>query len=405
MSLTDPAIKNAKPGEKPRKISDEKGLYLLVTVKGAKWWRFDYRHNGKRKTLSMGVYPDVTLKEARIARDKARELLRKGIDPSIDRQAKKAIEGGADSFESVAREWFGKFSPNWALSHSSKLIRRLEKDIFPYLGSRQIGEITPPELLAVLRRIEARGAIETAHRAKQNAGQVFRYAVATGRAERDPTGDLKGALPPAKKGRLAAITDPAQVGELLRAIDAYGGSPIVKAALQLSALVFVRPGELRQAEWAEIDIEAGKWVIPAKRMKMKAEHFVPLSTQAVALLKDLHQLSGCSCYVFPGARSNKRPLSDNGPRTALRAMGYTNDQMTPHGFRAMASTLLNEQGWRPDVIERQLAHVEQNKVRAAYHRSEYLEERKQMMQAWADYLDGLKQGADVMPIGTKNIAS
>ncbi len=400
MPLTDSAIRNAKPSHKQRKMADEKGLYLLISPKGGKWWRFDYRFDGKRKTISMGIYPDVGLKLARERRDEARKQITASIDPGEARKAQKVAQTGADSFEAIAREWFDKFSPAWASSHSKKLIRRLEKDLFPYLGSRPIGEITPPELLAVLCRIEARGAIETAHRAKQNAGQVFRYAVATGRAERDPTGDLKGALPPAKKGHLAAITDPTQVGELLRAIDAYGGSPIVRAALQLSALVFVRPGELRQAEWAEIDLEAGKWVIPAKRMKMKAEHIVPLSTQAVALLKDLYQLSGGSCYVFPGARSNQRPLSDNGPRTALRAMGYTNDQMTPHGFRAMASTLLNEQGWRPDVIERQLAHVEQNKVRAAYHRSEYLEERWKMMQAWADYLDSLKQGANVVPIHT-----
>ncbi len=398
MSLTDSAIRNAKPGEKQRKMADEKGLYLLITPKGGKWWRLDYRFSGKRKTLSMGTYPDVGLKLARERRDEARKQIQDGIDPGEVRKAHKIAQSGADSFEVIAREWLDKFSPSWATSHSHKVIRRLEKDIFPYLGKHPISEINAPELLAVLRRIEDRGAIETAHRAKQNCGQVFRYAVATGRAERDPTGDLKGALPPPKKSRHAAITDPKKVGELLRTIDAYTGSPVVRTALQLSALTFVRPGELRQAEWAEFDLPGTQWVIPAERMKMGKEHIVPLSRQVVMILEELKPLTGSSNYVFPGARSDMRPLSDNGPRTALRAMGYGNDQMTPHGFRAMASTLLNEQGWRADVIERQLAHVEQNKVRAAYHRSEYLEERRKMMQAWADYLDALKTGADVISI-------
>jgi len=401
MPLTDSAIRNAKPGEKSRKMTDEKGLYLLVTVKGGKWWRWDYRHGGKRKTLSMGIYPDVGLKEAREARNEARKLVAKGVDPSEQRKASKATEEGADSFEAITREWFQKFSPNWASGHSKKVISRFEKDLFPYLGKRPINEINAPELLSVLRRIEMRGAIETAHRAKQTTGQVFRYAVATGRAERDPTGDLKGAIPPAKKSRHAAITDPVKVGELLRAIDAYGGSPVVRAALQLSALLFVRPGELRQAEWKEIDLKAGQWVIPAEKMKMGLAHIVPLSLQVIDILKELHQLTGKGCYVFPGARSASRPLSDNGPRTALRAIGYSNSDMTPHGFRAMASTLLNEQGWRADVIERQLAHSEHNKVRAAYHRAEYLEERRQMMEFWSDYLEGLKAGADVVPIMRK----
>ncbi len=398
MALKDIQVKNAKPGEKARKLADGGGLFLLVHPNGSKYWRLKYRFAGKEKLLALGVYPEVGLKEARDKRFKARKQLSTGVDPGEARKAEKVAKTGADSFEAITREWFDKFSPTWAPSHSSKVIRRFEKDIFPYLGKRPISEINAPELLAVLRRVEDRGAIETAHRAKQNCGQVFRYAVATGRAERDPTGDLKGALPPPKKSRHAAITDPKQVGELLRAIEAYTGSPIVRAALQLSALVFVRPGELRGAEWSEIDLPGKQWIIPAERMKMGIEHIVPLSQQAVAILEELKPLTGSSNYVFPGARSNKRPLSDNGPRTALRAMGYANDKMTPHGFRAMASTLLNEQGWRSDVIERQLAHSEQNKVRAAYHRSEYLEERRKMMQAWADYLDGLKTGADVVPI-------
>ncbi len=398
MPLTDSAIRNTKSGEKQRKLSDERGLYLLVTVKGGKWWRLDYRHGGKRKTLSMGVYPDIGLKDAREARDEARRLIAKGIDPSELRKAEKLSEAGANSFEAITREWFTKFSPNWAPAHADKIIRRFEKDLFPYIGKLPINEINPPVLLAALRRIESRGAIETAHRAKQTAGQVFRYAIATGRAERDPAGDLKGAIPPAKKGQYAAITDPVKVGELLRAIDAYRGSPIIRAALQLSALLFVRPGELRRAEWSEIDLEARQWIIPAEKMKQRAEHVVPLAQQAIAILEELQPLTGTATYVFPGARSDSRPLSDNGPRTALRAMGYANTEMTPHGFRAMASTLLNEQGWRPDIIERQLAHCEQSRVRAAYHRSEYLADRRKMMQAWADYLGSLKDGAKVVPI-------
>jgi len=398
MTLKDVQVKNAKPGDKARKMADGGGLFLLVHPNGSKYWRLKYRFAGKEKLLALGVYPDVGLKQAREGREEARKLLRAGVNPGEVRKAEKVASGGADSFEAITREWFDKFSPGWATSHSEKVIRRFEKDIFPYLGELAINEINAPVLLAVLRRIEDRGAIETAHRAKQNCGQVLRYAVATGRAERDPTGDLKGALPPPKKSRHAAITDPKKVGELLRAIDAYTGSPIVRAALQLSALVFVRPGELRRAEWVEIDLPGAQWVIPAERMKMGIEHIVPLSQQAVVILEELKLLAGSSNYVFPGARSNKRPLSDNGPRTALRAMGYSNDQMTPHGFRAMASTLLNELGWRPDVIERQLAHAEQNRVRAAYHRSEYLLERKKMMQAWADYLDGLKAGAIVVSI-------
>lgn len=406
MPLTDPAVRNAKAGEKSRKLTDEKGLYLLVSPKGGKWWRFDYRFGGKRKTLSMGVYPDVGLKDARDRRDEARKKLANGIDPGSVRKVEKIAETGADQFGTVAREWFDRQKVSWATGHADKVIRRLEKNLFPYIGNRPVNDIKAPELLAVLRRIEARGAVETAHRTKQAAGQVFRYAVATGRAERDPTGDLQGALTPTVKGRHAAITDPKRIGELLRAIDAYVGSPIVRAALQLSPLVILRPGELRQGEWSEIDWETSQWLIPAYRMKRRkaqksdpnGDHIVPLSKQAVAILEALKPLTGNGRYIFPGARSDNRPLSDNGTRTALRAMGYTNDDMTPHGFRAMASTLLNEMGWRPDVIERQLAHVEQNRVRAAYHRAEYLEERRKMMQAWADYLDGLKAGVKITRI-------
>jgi len=282
MALSDVKVRTAKPGDKPRKIGDGGGLFLLVHPNGGKYWRLKYRIAGSEKLFSIGVYPDISLKQARAARDEARKLIAQGIDPSSQKKAEKLAQGGAECFEAITREWFDKFSPTWATSHSTKIIRRFEKDLFPYLGKRPIKDINAPELLSVLRRIETRGAIETAHRAKQNIGQVFRYAVATGRAERDPTGDLKGAIPPAKKGRHAAITDPVKVGELLRGIDAYGGSPIVRAALQLSALFFVRPGELRQAEWLEIDFAAKQWVIPAEKMKMKAEHIVPLSQPVMA---------------------------------------------------------------------------------------------------------------------------
>ena len=384
-------------------------MYLEVAPRGGKWWRLKYRFEGKEKRISLGVYPEVPLSGrkdkatgqwingARDKRDEARRLLAQGIDPGEARKAQKATQGASGSFEVIAREWFAKFSTNWALSHSEKVISRLERDIFPYLGKRPINGIDAPELLAVLRRIEERGAIETAHRAKRYAGRVFRYAIATGRAERDPSGDLAGALPPPKKQHLAAITDPKKVGQLLRAIDAYSGSTVVRASLKLSALTFVRPGELRKAEWDEFDLPAAQWVIPPEKMKMKSAHMVPLAWQSIEILEDLRLLTGNGRYVFPGARSALRPLSENGPRTALRAMGYANDEMTPHGFRAMASTLLNEQGWRSDVIERQLAHTEQNKVRAAYHRAEYLAERRKMMQAWADYLDKLKANTEIAP--------
>lgn len=388
MKLTDAKVKALKPRNRPYKVADGRSLYVEITPAGGKLWRLKYRIGGKEKRIALGKYPEVSLRKARDRAHEAREQLADGIDPGEARKAKKITQSGADSFETIAREWFARFSPTWKQSHSDKVLSRLEQKLLPYIGNTPIPDVNAPTLLGVLRRIEAEGAIETAHRTKQIAGQVFRFAVATGRAERDPTADLKGALPPARTKRHAAITDPKQVGALLRAIDNYGGSFVVKAALQLSALTFVRPGELRAAQWSEID--GNQWVIPAERMKMKAEHIVPLSKQAVAVLESIRPFTGESVYIFPSARSDKRPLSDNGVRTALRVMGYTNDEMTPHGFRAMASTLLNELGWRPDVIERQLAHVEQNKVRAAYHRAEYLPERVKMMQAWADYLEEQK---------------
>ena len=399
MPLTDTAIRNAKRADKPRKLADGGGLYLLIQPGGGRWWRLDFRFDGKRRTLSMGVYPDVMLGEARQRRDEARRLLSQGIDPGEHRKlTKNTLPQDADSFEAVAREWYARFSPGWVPTHGEKIIRRLERDIFPWIGARPVGGITAPELLAVLRRIEARGRLETAHRAHQNCGAVFRYAVATGRAERDPSGDLRGALPPASKRHHAAVIHPKAIAELLRVLDGYTGSFVTACALRLAPLVFVRPGELRRAEWAEIDLDAAEWRIPAAKMKMRALHVVPLADQALAILRELRPLTGRGRYVFPGARSTDRPMSENTVNAALRRLGYDKDVMTGHGFRTLASTTLHEQGWPSDIIERQLAHAERNKIKAAYNRAEHLPERRKMMQAWADYLGGIKAGADVVPL-------
>jgi integrase len=395
MPLTDTAIRNAKPKEKQYKLTDGKGMYVLVKQAG-KYFRFDYRFGGKRKTLALGVYPDVTLKEAREKRDEARKLIANGVDPAQMRKVSKLMhaEQTANNFEAIAREWFAKRSENWAESHAKKIIRRFELYIFPWLGSRPIAEITPPELLSVLRRIESRGILETAHRVKQTCGQVFRYAIATGRAERDPSVDLRGALAPVKLGRMATITEPKKIGELLRAIEGYEGTPVAKCALRLAPLVFVRPGELRQAEWEEINFDNSEWRIPAEKMKMKDPHIIPLSEQAVAILDEIYPITCRSRYVFPSIRTNLRPMSNNTILAALRRMGYAKDEMSGHGFRAMASTILHEQGWPSDVIERQLAHAERNNVKAAYNYAQYLPERRRMMQAWADFLDKLRSKKD-----------
>jgi integrase len=399
MPLTATACQATKPKDKPFKLSDAKGLYLLVNSAG-KYWRLNYRFGAKRKTLALGVYPDVSLAEARTKCDQARKLLASGIDPSLHRQLEKGQKAiaAANSFEAVALEWLAKYSPTWSDGHGDKIKRRLERDVFPWMGSRPVAEIKAPELLTVLRRIESRGAVETAHRASQNCGQVFRYAVATGRAERDPTSDLRGALPPVRQTHHASITEPKAIGELLRSIQSYKGSFVTQCALRLAPYVFVRPGELRRAEWNEFDLDGSEWRIPADKMKMGTVHIVPLSEQAVTILRELHPLTGTGNYVFPGVRTKKRPMSDNTILGALRRLGYTGDQMTGHGFRSMASTLLNEQGWNKDAIERQLAHGERNKVRAAYNYAEHLPERRKMMQMWADHLDGLRRGADVISL-------
>lgn len=393
MPLSDITIRNTKPGPKPAKLFDERGLFLLVTPTGGKWWRLKYRFEGKEKLLSLGTYPDVGLKDARERRDSARKQLADGIDPSHSRKAQKSLrlEQVANSFEAVSREWYEKYSSSWVEAHGSRIIRRLERDIFPHVGSRPIGDITPPELLQVIRRIEDRGALETAHRALSNCGQVFRYAIATGRAARDPAADLRGALPPVRGEHFAAVTEPTQVAPILRAIDAYRGSLIVSCALRLAPLVFVRPGELRGAEWSEIDLDAAEWRIPAARMKMGIDHVVPLARQAVAILREIHPLTGAGRYVFPSARTNTRPMSDNAILAAMRRMDIPKEEMSGHGFRAVARTLLDEAlGERVDLIEHQLAHQVKDVNGRAYNRTAHLPARREMMQRWADYLDNLR---------------
>ena len=406
MALTDIKVKNAKGGITPAgkkitkryKMGDSRGLYLEVAPNGGKWWRLKYRFDGKEKRLSLGVYPDVSLKEARNRREEFRQQVANGIDPSEVRKVEKEIASDKNCFETVAREWHTKFSANWTADHSARTLTRIQNDAFPWLGRRNINEITAPELLTVLRRVESRGALETAHRINQICGQIFRYAIATGRAQRDPAADLKGALPPTRVKHHASIIEPKAVGELLRAINSYGGSFITLTALKLSPLLFVRPGELRQAEWTEIDLDNAEWKIPPEKMKMRVVHIVPLSMQAVNILKDIKPLTGNGKYVFPSNRTITRPMSNNTVNVSLRRLGYTKEEMTAHGFRSMASTILNEQGWNRDAIERQLAHSEKDGVRAAYNYAQYLPERKKMMQAWADYLDRLRLGADVISL-------
>ena len=396
--LTDVAVRKAKPEAKPYKLADGGGMFLFMHHNGGKYWRMDYSFADKRKTLALGVYPDISLADARNRRDDARKLLAKGVDPGEVKKAQAAsiVANTENSFEVIAREWFNRHEPNWKPNHASKIIARFEKDIFPWIGASPITNINAQALLVTVRRIEARGALETAHRALACCGQVFRYAVSTQRAERDPTGDLRGALPPVKKKKhFAAITDTKKVGELMRDIEGYQGSYIVRGAFKLSPLLFVRPGELRKMEWTELDLDKAEWIIPADKMKMGVTHIVPLATQAVAVLRDMHPLTGRSKYVFHGERDHDRPMSDNAIRLALRRMGWANDEMTPHGFRAMASTILDNMGYKQEWLERQLAHEEPNKIKAAYKREAwrmYLPERIAMMQDWADYLDKLKAG-------------
>ena len=406
MPLSDTTIRTAKPAAKPQRLFDAGGLYLEVSPAGGKLWRLKYRHGGKEKRLALGAYPDTGLKDARDKRDAARKLLAAGVDPGEQRKAAKAAgeERAANSFEVVAREWHAKQSATWVELHASRIMLRLENDVFPWLGSRPIADITAKELLATVNRIVDRGAVESAHRVLQNCGQVLRYAVATGRADRNPAADLRGALPPVKQTHHAAIIEPGAIGGLLRAMDAYNGSLVTKCALRLAPLLFVRPGELRQAEWAEFDLDGAQWNIPAEKMKMREPHLVPLAPQAVAILRELQPLTGRGRYVFPSARSPQRPMSNNAVLSALRRMGYATDEMSGHGFRAMARTVLDEVlHFRPDYIEHQLAHAVKDPNGRAYNRTAHLAERRKMMAAWADYLDTLKVGGNVVSMARKAI--
>ena len=403
MPLNEMKVRNAKPKEKFYKITDSDGLYLHITEKGGKLWRFRYRFGGKEKLLAFGSYPEISLLEARQKRDEARRQLAHNIDPGAVRKAQKQANlQETETFEVIAREWHTRFTPTWSTGHAATIMDRMERDIFPWIGKRPIVEIKAIEVLTVMRRVESRGALESAHRIRTICGQVFRYAVATARVERDPSADLKGALPQPQEKHMAAITEPAKVAELLRAIDGYQGGFVVRCALQFASLVFVRPGELRHAEWSEIDFENAEWNLPAGKMKMKEPHLVPLSQQAIEILTELKKATGESRYVFPSGRSFDRPLSNNAILAALRNMGYAKDEMSGHGFRAMARTILDEVlQVRPDYIEHQLAHAVRDPNGRAYNRTAHLTERKKMMQTWADYLDGLKVGAKVIPFKMK----
>lgn len=395
MSLTDTQIKRTKSRERTYKLFDGGGLYLEVPSQGNKRWRLKYRYGGVEKLISLGVYPEVTLKKARERRDEARRLIADGVNPSEFRKAHKASlnKSRANGFEIIAREWFEKQKHGWAESHARTVIRRLEQNVFPFIGGRPIDEVSPPELLELLRKIEARDALETAHRVRGIFGQIFRYGIATARLTSDPSRDLRGALKPVKKQHLAAITEPYRAAKLLMMLDGYDGSPIVKAALRLAPLVFVRPGELRQAEWNDIDLGSAEWRFVVS--KTNTPHIVPLSRQAVGILQDIHNFTGVGGgqFVFPSARTRQRPMSNNAVLAALRSLGIQKDEMSGHGFRAMARTMLDEVlGVRQDLIEHQLAHTVRDPLGRAYNRTKHLPERKIMMQKWADYLDRLKSG-------------
>jgi integrase len=399
--LTNAAMRAAKPTQKPYKLSDGGGLYLLINPNGALWWRLKYRFEGREKLLSLGVHPHISLQQARALRDDAKKAIANGTDPSAKRQAEKSST--ANSFEAVAREWLSLQEKKLAPATYAKAVWTLETLVYPYIGSRPITKLTAADVLKVLKRIEGRGIHETAHRTRQRCSQVFRYAVQTERAAHDVTADLRGALAPVVSEHHAAITEPVRIGELLRAIDGYTGHSVTAYALKLAPLLFVRPGELRHAEWTEFDLDGPEpqWRIPAEKMKMGEQHLVPLSKLALALLRELQPVTGRGPYLFPSIRSRTRPMSDNTVNAALRRLGYTSEEMTGHGFRSLASTCLNEQGYHPDLIELQLAHAERNKVRAAYNKAQRLPERRKMMQAWSDYLDQLRHAAantNVVPI-------
>ena len=398
--LTDKEIRQAKPGERPYNLYDTSGLYLTVAPTGAKWWRVKYRHAGRERRIGLGTYPEVTLAEARRRRDDARAKLRDGIDPGSARRAERvrASIAAGNTFATLAAEWLEEQRPKLAAVSHQKNAWLLQQ-VMPHVGTRPITEITAPDVLAALDRIKARGRHETARRAKQCMGQVFAFAIEKHRADRNPVAELIRPLVSPKAKPRAAVTKPEDVGRLLRSIEAFQGQPTTLAALRLAPLVFVRPGELRQAEWSELDLDGAEWRIPAHKMKMREEHIVPLSSQAVAILRALQPITGHVRYCFPSIRTPGKVMSENTINAALRSLGFDKDTMSAHGFRAMASTRLNELGWPADVIERQLAHGERNKVRAAYNRAQYLADRRRMMQAWADYLDQLREGTGkVLPI-------
>lgn len=399
MPLTNTAIANAKPASKPFKLYDEAGLFLQVTPSGGKWWRFKYRFDAKEKLLSLGTYPEISLKSAREKRDESRSLVAEGIDPSVNRKATRESKNNSlsNSFEVIAREFIAIHMTSLSASHRDRVLRRFELYLFPWLGSKPIVDITAPELLACIKRVQDQNKLETAHRVLQAAGQVFRYAVQTGRAMRDICSDLKGALPAPVIKHMAAFTDPKQVAELLRAIDGFKGTFTVQTALRLAPLVFVRPSELRRAKWMDIDLEAGHWSYRVS--KTKTDHLVPLSMQAIKLLSDMKPFSGHGEFVFMGGHDPKKPMSEAAINAALKRMGYdTKTEITGHGFRAMARTILHERlGIDPFVIEHQLAHKVPDALGAAYNRTKFIEQRKIMMQQWADYLDDIKAGGKIIP--------
>ncbi|BCQ24707.1 integrase arm-type DNA-binding domain-containing protein [Caballeronia sp. NK8] len=393
MPLTDVAIRNARPTEKTRRLWDAGGLYLEITTSGSKLWRLKYRFDGREKRLSFGRYPEVSLKDAREKRDEARKLLANDTDPSEHRKAARTarLVSAANNFEAIAREWFERMMADKAKSHKDKVIARLENDIFPWLGRRPIADITAPEMLACLRRIEARGARDTAHRALQNCSAVFRYAVITGKAVSNPTEHLRGALPPARPGHFAAVTEPEKVGPLLRKMDEVNATFPVQCALRLAPYLFCRPVELRTMRWNEVHLDEAEWRYIVG--KTQTPHLVPLASQAVAILRELQPMTGRWDYVFPGRHDKKQPMSSNTVNVALKRAGIsTRDEQTGHGFRAMARTILHERlGIRPEVIEHQLAHSVPDPLGTAYNRTKFLDERRKMMQEWADYLDKLRE--------------
>jgi integrase len=407
-TLTALAATNAKPKDKKYKLAAGGGLYLEVMPTGAKYWRWKFRVGGKEKRLALGVFPQASLADARQRRDEARALLRDGTDPTAQRKAKKLAANIAaeNTFEAIAREWLEKHETDWSPAHFLKVRNWLQHHVFPHLGASPIGSIGAPEILAALRRLVKRGTLDSAVRVRETVSAIFRYGIATGRAQYDPASALRDALPRVNTKHYASITKPAEIGELLRAIDGYQGHPVTLAALKLSPLLFQRPGELRAAEWGEFDLEAGEWRIPSARQKLRKaakqsdrtpDHIVPLSSQAIEILCDLFRLTGNGRLVFPGVRDQRRPISENTVNAALRRLGYDKEQMTGHGFRHLASTNLNELGWNPDAIERQLSHKDGNAIRGTYNLAGYLDERRKMMQGWANHLDGLRDEAIVTP--------